>query len=38
MHVPNLGIVRGYGVETMILILPIVKHTTLPSAVTLEQT
>jgi hypothetical protein len=37
MHVPNLGIGRRYGVETVILVLPIIKHTTLPSVVTLEQ-
>lgn len=37
MYVPNLGIVRRYGVETVILVFPVVKHTTLPSVVTLEQ-
>jgi hypothetical protein len=37
MHIPNLGIGRRYGVETVILVPPIVKHTTLPSVVTLEQ-
>jgi hypothetical protein len=37
MHVPNLGIGGRYGVETVILVLSVVKHTTLPSVVTLEQ-
>ena len=37
MHVPDLGVRRRYGVETMILVLPIVKHTTFPSIATSEQ-
>jgi hypothetical protein len=37
MHVPDLGVGRRYGVETMILVLPIVKHTTFPSVATSEQ-
>jgi hypothetical protein len=37
MHVPNFGISRRYSIEAMILVFPIVKHTTFPSVVTLEQ-
>ncbi len=36
-NIPNLWIGRRYGVETAVLVLPVVEHSTFPSTAGLEQ-